>query len=169
VGQSLPDSGSLSGRDREVYAAFFEHVSQRINLKLLRVGLEGKPVEIALPSVQETIGLNDREAALLNDVSGDYHSSAASILEAARPFVLDARIQQIQAGKVSETLRKTLQEFEERLANTILAHIQRLKDALGPERFQLVDAFAHGPESSNWTGLLLLLPVPRTSVPNVPK
>jgi hypothetical protein len=162
VGQTTPDLPPQSLPDHEVYAAFFDHVWQLTAINVLKPGANGEVVKVPLPSIQQAIGLTDRETALLNVISADYHSTVASIAETARPFVLDSRIQQIETGKVSEPLRRALQELEGRRIEMIFVHIRQLRESLGPGRFQVVDGYARGPESRNWTRLPSLLPVPPT-------
>jgi hypothetical protein len=127
--------------DPATYEAFFRQV---LNLKSAENtkahGLNGEPVAFTVPKLQDVIGLTDREVGLLQ-------AAAADCLQAGQSFeqpsakVFEARLQEIESGRVSGALGQELKELDGQHNRWILDRVQQLKLAFGDLRFQVLDAY----------------------------
>jgi hypothetical protein len=131
--------------DYVLYGAFFEEVWKRtfvvhmITISQAKPGGTEKPREILQPTMQESIGLTHDEGRGLATIATDCHSREWLISEAARPLVWEARLEEIDAGKVSSTVQQKLKLLEDQRSEMIIGYVRQLREMLGSDRFQIVE------------------------------
>ena len=66
-------------------------------------------------------------------------------------------LEEIDAGKVSSTVQEKLKLLEDQRSEMIMGCMRHLREMLGSDRFQILEAYVRGPESIKWTTLPSLL------------
>ena len=86
-------------------------------------------------------GPGRRELRELLAIAADPRGRSRAMAK-TRPSVFESRMEIVESDAVSPLLRERIRDLDNRWSRTILEHVQRLKSALGPTRFQTVDEFA---------------------------
>lgn len=101
------------------------------------------------PSIQESMGLTDREMAGLRDIAVDCMNRLDAISAQYTHTVLEALFESIETGKdTSEERDERVKALSGQRARIVLAHEQVLKAALGDARFQELDDRLRADEAS---------------------
>lgn len=124
-----------------VYESFFREVAQ-----LQRLGQNGGPPRIA---PQQAIGLTDQESRVLDDEAFACEADSAALDKSLAPLVLESRLMAIESGQASDWLEKQMGLLRTKREQMTEAHIEKLRRALGEERFLLVDSFVHRTKMGN--------------------
>lgn len=141
--------------DASTYKSFFRQVA---NNTLLPDPPEWRPVDhkpsksfrIVVPRIEDVIGLSDHEAGLVTSAAKGYVSEAGGPKHV--PFVFEARLQEMEGGRVSETVSGQVSELENRWREMVLAYVRQLRSDLGDARFQVLNDYVR---SSKWKTELL--------------
>jgi hypothetical protein len=132
--QNVPDSA--------IYAAFFRQVAQ---LKSgATVLLNGENSGLVQPSVQESMGLTDRETEILQALATNCDSKTRTLDEAVRPAIFEARLQLIDSADKPARVRliqQRLNDFENRRNQIVRVCIDELRHAFSGPRFEVVQAY----------------------------
>ena len=132
--QDVPDSA--------IYATFFRQVAQ---LKSgATVLLNGRDTGLVQPSIQESIGLTDRETEILHSLATDCDTKARTLDDAVRPAIFEARLQLIDsADKPAQVqlIQQRLHDIENRRNQIVRVCIDELRGALSGPRFEVVQLY----------------------------
>jgi len=141
-----PASQVLAPTDANRYEAFFKQVARLKTISENSTTVkrrDGRSYRIVVPKIQDVIGLADREVDAITATAKQCVSELQRLL-VAHQFVFEARLQELENGRVAEPEASQIRELQERKRDMILSHVQRLKDELGP-RFNQLDDFVSSP------------------------
>jgi len=134
--------GQQNVPDFAIYATFFQQVAQ---LKSgATVLLNGENSGLVQPSVQESMGLTDREAEILQALAINCDAKTRILDEAVRPAIFEARLQLIDSADKPARVRliqQRLNHIENRRNQIVRVCIDELARAFGDERFEVVQAY----------------------------
>jgi hypothetical protein len=91
------------------------------------------------PPLQKALGLTDQESDALKAVAADYEMKNSLFLKAVRPLKMEALLQSLDSGKVAENLTRRIGELQNEHTRMISDQIQRLRNALGDPRFEVLN------------------------------
>jgi hypothetical protein len=74
-------------------------------------------------------------------------AKARFLEKTVRPLMFEARMEFVESGAISPSLREKLDDLENQWDRTILDHVQQLKAAFGERRFQTLDDFIQSGKS----------------------
>jgi hypothetical protein len=153
---SQTGSGSEALADASMYQAFFGQVAKNTLLpdppEWRQVDRKpSKSFRSVVPSLRDVIGLSDHEADLLTTAAKEYASEAGS-LSKHFPLVFEARLQEMENGRISETVASQVSELEQSYREMVLGYVQQLRFDSGDARFQVLDDYVR---SSEWKTALL--------------
>ena len=141
--------GQESVSDSATYASFFGKVAQ------VKGGapifLNGQETEMIQPSVQDSMGLTDAEAEILNNLAVACVTRIGKMDEAARPLVFEIRLRLIgSSGPEQAQLRQRLKEIENRHEQAIRACVDELRAGFGEQRFEIVREYVGTRKNGNF-------------------
>jgi hypothetical protein len=129
--------------DDSLYSALF----QRLALQARSILLNGQPVTLPQPAIQEAAGLTDQEMKDLNRIAADCQTSVRAV-ERRPHAVFDALMESIETGKdTTAEVQQLAKEEESQRQRIVLDHIQQLRTALGDARFQALTAWLRAEEA----------------------
>jgi hypothetical protein len=144
-------SPAPAASDSALYLSFFQeaaHQSAAAHTVSLSqpLMLNGQPTgliqpELIQPSMQDFIGINDREAQSVVDASAGCLADINSLDAGVRALVFETRLRAANDDKPSDALAERLKELEVKRVQIVLDHVQRLKGSLGEASFKLVDEY----------------------------
>jgi hypothetical protein len=124
-------------REVTVYESFLHDVAAALNHPVA----PDPPVKSPKPPIQKAIGLTDQEADALNGIAKDYETKNSLFLSVVRPLRMEALLQSLDSGQVSENLTQRISDLQSEHAKMVSDQVQRLRGALGITRFEVVNAF----------------------------
>lgn len=132
--------------DSAVYLSFFREVSRHAvlpdaALKNEPVLLNGQPNDLVMQSIQDAMGVTDREARAVVDAAAGCGDEISALEASARAMVFESRLRAANDEKPSDALAEQLREFEARRVGIIMSHVERLKASLDAARFKVVEDF----------------------------
>jgi hypothetical protein len=132
------------GADPAAYESFFRQVVQMKALSDLtvRTQLNGVPATATLvpKKLQDVVGLTDSEANLVNAAAAEC-VARLNALRTPSSLAFESLMQQIESGKVSDSLDAQLKELGWRRTQAVLDDVERLRIALGEDRFQILNDY----------------------------
>jgi hypothetical protein len=138
--------------DATVYESFFQQVVQLINVSGSGSGLlNGQPTDLKRPTVRNAIGLTEAESKALNAAASDCEIAIRQFDLASEPSIFDARLRIIAAENAAASTSAILQlnALAEKHREIVLAHIERLRAALGNSRFAMLDSWIHARQQAD--------------------
>jgi hypothetical protein len=93
------------------------------------------------------IRLSDQELRALVTVTADLATESQFFRRTWKPLKFESLMETIESGAISPAVQAKLRDLQNQWERTIADHVQRLKAALGEERFQRVDEFVHSGKS----------------------
>ena len=144
IASILPAQDAAANPDPAIYEAFFKKVVE-LNRAPAEVRLNGETVKLSVPRLQDVIGLTDAEVDTLNRTAEGCFQQLA-LLDQPKPWIFEARLEQLQNGALSESLARQMNQLKDRRRQIVLEHLQQLKSSLA-ESFVRVDFFVHSPEN----------------------
>lgn len=132
--------GPAASNDVELYRQFFGQVVS-VGNKSGPVMMNGEPSRFTQPGVRATLTLTEAEAAMLLMLSGACMARVRNVENEIRATTLTARFQNIQAGATSVDVQRRLGRLRDQREQAILEARQKVKTALGEERFGDVDRY----------------------------
>ena len=134
--------GQQNVPDPAIYATFFRQVVQ---LKSgATVLLNGRDTGLVQPSVQESMGLTDRETEILHSLATDCDAKIRTLDDAVRPAIFEARLQLIDSADKPARVRliqQWLNDIENRRNQIVRVCIDELRGAFSGPRFEVVQAY----------------------------
>jgi hypothetical protein len=121
--------------DSDVYLSFFREAAYQT------VEINGEPTDLVQPSIQDAIGIEEREGQAVLEAAADCEGEIKLLEVNARALVFESRLRAANEEKPSDDLANRLKELDARRIQIILSTVQRLKASLGPERFKVVDDY----------------------------
>ena len=121
---------------KPAYEHFFAHV---ICILTEHCFVGNPPTMPPLRQPFQNILLTDREAEALKAIALDYERKNAAFLTVVGPLRSEARFQSIELGQVSEELAKRITSLDSEHDQMVSDEINRLKDAFGSERFEVLN------------------------------
>ncbi len=121
----------LQARD---YQKFFDEVKY----------LGNRPITV---EARRTLHFTDQELRSLITITADLADESLFFQKIIKPWIFESRMEFTEAGTISPPLQQKLSDLRNEWAQRILDHAQRLRAALGEERFQSVDTFIHSGKS----------------------
>ena len=134
--------------DAAIYEAFFREVAQLKSLSGDTVSATmagGRVIQLTVPKLQNVIGLTDSEVDALTAAAVDSVRQIGLLDNAARPLILDVRLQQLESGKLSASTAQRLSAFESNRRQIVLTHVQEIRAAFGESRFPVLDEYVMRP------------------------
>lgn len=122
----------------EIYQRFFE---QAVNWsskgpKTVRIGTMNGEQSAVEQSIQEGLGLTDDQAKSLQTVAAEHLKQLTEFDKTAKPLVWEHRMRVLEGD---EEARVWLDNLAARRDQLIVNAINRLRDAVGEERFRALD------------------------------
>ena len=124
-------SGNLA-----MFSRFFSQVAE-LGSPTQMIYLNGQPSDLKRPTLQESIGLSDREADLVTAVAVQCEEARNSIDGSARALTLSARLDSIDG----RTENKQYAALLRKRAEIIASAIETIRNELGPARFDYLATF----------------------------
>jgi hypothetical protein len=94
-----------------------------------------------------SLRLTDQELRSLLTVTADLATETRFLAKTVRPLMFEARMEFVESGAISPSLREKLDDLGHQWDRTILDHVQQLKAAFGERRFQTLDDFIQSGKS----------------------
>jgi hypothetical protein len=114
-----------------------------------RVAREKTAPENPASSIQQSVGLSDREMTELRDIAIDCVNRLDAVSRQHERIVLDALFESIETGKDTSVERdERVKALNDQGARIVLAHTQALKAAFGDARFEALTAWLLADEAS---------------------
>jgi hypothetical protein len=134
--QSRDAQESIRPRAGEVaaYQLVLENIATADRVGSSDVSAPDKPVPQAAGS------LTDAEFQAVRGVARDYESKNAVFLDRARPLRMDAVLESVDTGQVSEKLAKRIDDLQNEHDKMVLDQVQKLKTVVGDSRFEVLGA-----------------------------
>jgi hypothetical protein len=143
-----------SAIDSAVYLAFFREAAGRVVLpppdappKGEASTLNGEPTSLTSQSIQDAMGITDREAKAVVDAAAGCGDEINALEASARALVFESRLRAANDEKPPDALAERLREFEARRAGIIMSHVERLKASLDAARFEVVEDYIRARQS----------------------
>ena len=151
--QSFP---SIPSPDADAYGVFFRQVARFVywQNKISMSVVPGSPADLSQYSLNDALGLTQREVNLLTSVATDCESKTQAIDSASGHLILEYRLR-LLASKADQEAAQHLQELNDERRRIVLAHVQQIRDGFGESRFRLIDDFLHSGKT-----LVPFLPLP---------
>jgi len=141
--------------DPAVYRSFFREVAW-LKQAPDPVLLNGQASGLRRPTIQETLGLTESEAQILNALAADCELKSRPLDDAVRVSTLEARLSSIESEGAPTAIGKQRKNLERRLDEIVQNHIQQLKVEFGDSRFEALDSYVR----SRRAGSSFFPPVP---------
>jgi hypothetical protein len=127
--------------DYSIYDAFFQKVALQKDAPNGQPSLlNGQPTDLHFLSIQEAVGLTDREMQALNGIATDCQDRIGSIPRHTN-FVFDALLESIESGKdTSADMQQLSKDQENQRERMVLDHMHQVRAAFGDARFQELNA-----------------------------
>jgi len=74
-------------------------------------------------------------------ITADLAAESHVLDKEVRPLMLEARMQVVESGAVSQPLQARLRDVEDQWARTVQDHVEQLRIAFGERRFRTLDEF----------------------------
>jgi hypothetical protein len=156
----LPSSATQSSAEADratvsTYVAFFRQVAQLQSLSehpesvMLPPKMRMRGCTIAVPRIQDVVGLSDHETGLL--LTSARACLAGIDRRVQSPVVFEARMEELEGSGISESVARQVSELKQRYDDQILGHVQQLRSNFGPTRFQVLDEYVR---TSKWQSRL---------------
>ena len=131
--------------DSAVYLSFFREAAGHVVLPDAAKGepstLNGGPTDLVPQSIQDAMGITDREAKTAVDAATGCDDDINALEASARALVFESRLRAANEEKPSDAIANQLREFEARRVGIIMSHVERLKASLDAARFKVVEDF----------------------------
>jgi len=129
----------------ERYNRFFSQVTTTAGPadapRIMRSALTGEKLAVSpKPSLQEAIGLSDKEAASVHEIATSARAEYADAYAEVSGVTLEGRLRALETGDFSwvHAQEERIRQARRRAFDTAVG---RLRGALGEARFQVVDAY----------------------------
>jgi hypothetical protein len=109
--------------------------------------LNGEPTDLVPQSIQDAIGITDREAKAVVVAAADCEDELNSLDVSIRALVFEARLRAADDEKPSDAIASQIRELEARRAGIIMSHVERLKASLDAARFKVIEDFIRSRQS----------------------
>jgi hypothetical protein len=103
-----------------------------------------KPLTV---EARRTLRLSDQELRSLVAVTADLADESVAFHKIWRPWRFEAFMERVEGESVAPAVEEKLRDLQKQWAQTLLEYAERLKAALGEERFRSVDEFIHSGKS----------------------
>lgn len=135
----VPSRATLAAED------FFAQVQSSVSMMTLLstdqpVLLNGQAISRDHPAIRESVKLTEQEAKSLLSTVAEYRAGKTAYYAAVSPLRREALFQSIESGKVAPELAQRIQDLQDRQAMLVLGQIEKVKTALGDERFNALSA-----------------------------
>lgn len=142
-----------SSIDSAVYLSFFreaahEGAGSHPALKNDVSTLNGEPTDLIQPSIQEAMGITDREAQALIDEASVCEGEIDALEANARALVFESRLRAANDDQPSDALAQQMRELEVRRVRIVMSHVERLKGAMDAGRFKAVEDYIRSRRNS---------------------
>jgi hypothetical protein len=129
--------------DSAVYRAFFREAAVHAGppSKSEPSTLNGEPTDLVPQSMQNAMGITDREAKAVVDAAAGCDDEINALETSARALVFESRLRAANDEKPSDDLTERLREVEARRVGIIMRHVDRLKASLDAARFKVVEDY----------------------------
>jgi hypothetical protein len=126
----------------DVYRVFFQEAlaNKDSTTGTVPVVVNGQATELTSISIQDAIGITDREAQSVVEASTGCEAEITSLENAARAMVFESRLRAANEEKPGD-VEDRLKALDVKRLEIIMEHVQRMKVSLGVERFMRVDDF----------------------------
>ena len=141
LGSLMPVSGQNgSPIDSAVYLSFFrEAVWHKAEHGVAK--MNGQPVDLVSPSIQDAMGITDSEAKALVDEGTACGNEVTALEESARSLVFESRLRAANDEKISDALAEKLRQVDARRVAIIMGHVDSLKVSLGAARLSVIEDY----------------------------
>ena len=128
--------------DYSIYDAFFQKVALQKDAPNGQPSLlNGQPTDLHFLSIQEAVGLTDREMQALNGIATDCQAGIGALYRHNPHVVFDALMESIESGKdTSADMQQLSKDQENQRERMVLDHMQQVGAAFGDARFQELNA-----------------------------
>jgi len=134
--------------DSPNYALFLRKV---VSLHVGPILLNGQETGIANQSIQQTVGLTDREVKILKEVAVAYVKKVEVIDKALEPLIFEARLRSIDlADPNASRISQHLSDIDLHRSQLAQASLDELRVQLGDTRFDLVQEYIRSKKDSNF-------------------
>ena len=96
---------------------------------------------------RKTLHLSDQELHSLVAITADLATESLFFRQIWRPWKFESLMEIVESGSLSPSLQEKLRDLQDQWAQKIRDHAQRLKAAIGQDRFREVDEFIHSGKS----------------------
>jgi len=134
--------------DSPNYALFLRKVA---NLQAGPILLNGQDTGIAQPSIQQAMGLTDREVEILRALAVAYIKKVDAIDEALSPIIFEARIRSIDlADPDASRIRQLLSDIDLHRGQLVQEFLDELRVQIGGPRFEVVQVYIRSRKDGNF-------------------
>lgn len=129
--------------DAAVYFSFFREAAGHVVVpsKGEPATLNGGPTDLVPQSIQDAMGITDREAKALVDEATACDNEINALEASAHALVFESRLRAANDEKPSDAIARQLQEIEGRRAGIIMSHVEHLKASLDASRFKVIEDY----------------------------
>lgn len=137
--------------DSAVYLSFFREAAGHVvpPPKSEPSTLNGEPTDLVPQSIQDAMGITDREAKAVVDAATGCDDEIRALEASARALVFETRLRAANDDKPSDAIANRLREIEARRVGIIMSHVEQLKASLGAARSRVVEEFIRSRQSES--------------------
>jgi hypothetical protein len=141
LGSFLPAAAqNAPAIDSAVYLSFFREAARHESAHAVSK-VNGEPVDMVSPSIQEAMGITDGEAKAVLDEATACGNEITALEESARSLVFESRLRAANDEKPSDALAEKLRQFDARRVGIIMGHVDALKASLGAARLSAIEDY----------------------------
>ena len=135
--------------DPAVYASFFGEVARLAGVSdSTPILLNGEPSGQTQPTPRDVLGLTYREARVLDELAMDWAAESLLLNDAVKRLTFERRLRVISSQEIPPSLAQGLRDLDERRAQIVVDHIQRLEAAFGAARFHTLNDYVRSREKA---------------------